>query len=118
MSEQISWHVELQVRPGRMDAFRALTAEMVERTKSEEGTLVYERFIGDDGSVHIFERYVDAAAAVTHMRAFVSAYGARLASLIDRKRFIVLGTPTPELKQILDGFGAAYFAPLASFSRY
>ena len=118
MSESISWHVELEVKPGRMDAFRALTDMMVEATKSESGALIYERYIGDENrSVHVYERYVDCAAAVAHLKVFGARYGQEFASLIERRSFTVFGTPTPELKQILDPLGAIYCARLAGFSR-
>lgn len=118
MSGQISWHVELEVKPGLMDAFRTLTREMVHATKNEPGVLAYERFIGDDNqSIHIFERYIDCAAAVAHLLTFVHAYAKRFANLVERKRFTVFGTPTPELKQLLDPLRAQYFARLDGFSR-
>ncbi len=118
MSDHISWHVELQVKPDQLDALRALTSEMVESTRSEPGALIYERFISDDGHiVHVFERYVDPKAAVTHLTAFGRIYGERFAKMVDRKRFIVFGTPTVELREILDPLGATYVAALAGFSR-
>ena len=94
-----------------------LTREMIDATKAEPGTLIYERFIADDEDVHVFERYRDSAAAVAHLRMFAQMFGKRFADLVDRKRFSVFGTPTPELRQILDPLGARYFAPLAGFSR-
>lgn len=118
MGNYISWHVELRVRPGQMDAFYALTREMVEATRMEHGALIYERFIGDDNeAVHVFERYSDSAAAMAHLTTFAQMYGKRFSDLVDRKRFSVFGTPTPELRKILDPLGAQYFAPLAGFSR-
>lgn len=118
MSNHISWHVELQVKPGQLEAFRAITREMVESTKSEPGALIYERYMGDDGDiVHVFERYVDPNAAVAHLTAFGKMYGARFATMVNRKRFTVFGTPTVELKEILDPLGATYVAALAGFSR-
>lgn len=118
MSKHISWHVELQLKPGQLDAFRALTGEMVEATKSEVGALIYERFISDDSHyVHVFERYLDSSAAVAHLLRFGKMYGDKFAKMVDRKRFTVLGTPTRELKEILDPLGATYVAPLAGFSR-
>jgi len=33
MDEQVAWHVELAVKPGALEAFRALTDEMVEATR-------------------------------------------------------------------------------------
>ena len=50
MSDQISWHVELAVKPGQIANFRALTTEMVESTKHEAGVLNYERFVSADGN--------------------------------------------------------------------
>src|SRR5262245_18239163 len=118
MNEPISWHVELEVRQGQMDAFRALTDKMVEATRGERGALIYERFICDDGrAVHVYERYADCAAAVAHLKAFRTMFGERYAIMIDRWGFTVFGTPTPELKEILDPLGATYFARLDGFSR-
>lgn len=118
MNNQISWQVELQIKPGQLDALRALTREMVESAKGESGTLTYERFISEDSQVvYVLERYIDSTAAVTHLKAFVSTYGERLAKTIDRKQFNVFGTPSVELKEVLDRFGAAYFSPFAGFSR-
>lgn len=118
MSDQISWHVELLVKAGQLDAFRALTSEMIESTKSESGALIYERFINEKSQVvHVFERYLDSAAAVMHLTAFGKMYGERFAEMVDRKRFTVFGTPTPELKRILDPLGATYASLLSGFSR-
>ena len=118
MSDRISWYVELQVKPGQLDVLRALTNEMIEASRSESGTLIYERYISDDSEVvHVLERYVDSAAAVAHLTAFVRMYGDRLSKMIDRRRFIVFGTPSDELRRILDPLGATYAAALAGFSR-
>ncbi len=118
MDAQISWHAELRVKPGRMEAFRALSREMVEETKKERGVLIYERFIDDDNAaVHVLERYRDASAAVAHLTSFMQMYGERFSDLVDRERFSVFGTPTPELREMLDSLGARYFARLAGFSR-
>ena len=72
MGEQVAWHVELAVKPGALEALRALTGKMVEATRGEPGVLSYERFLSADGMVvHVYERYADAAAcggALTHVR--------------------------------------------------
>ena len=117
MSNQISWHVELQVKAGQLDALCALTDEMVESTKREPGALIYERYIGEDRQVvHVFERYVDADAAVAHLTAFGKTYGERFGKMVERKRFTVFGTPSVELKAILDPLGATYASALAGFA--
>jgi quinol monooxygenase YgiN len=116
----VSWHVELAVKPGELDNFRALTREMVEFARSEAGVVVYERFVSPDGNdVHVYERWVDSPAALTHLQAFGEQFGARFSSMVERKRFTVYGTPSDELKRVLDRFGATtYLRPFGGFSRY
>ncbi len=117
MGDQVSWHVELGVRPGKLDRFRALTSEMVESTRGEAGVLSYERFISDDGKfIHVYERYVDSPSAVAHLLEFSKRFGGRFEGMVDRKGFTVYGTPNEELKELLDVFGATYFAHLGGFS--
>ena len=117
MRSEVSWQVELTVKPGEFDKFRTLTREMMETTKGESGVLIYERFVSEDSKVvYVYERYVDSAAAAEHLVAFGKLYGERFKSMVDRKRFTVFGAPSDELKRILDGFGATYFGPFEGFS--
>jgi len=118
MSDQISWVLELGVLPGHLEDLRELTAEMVEAAGAEPGTLIYERYISEDEkTVWVCERYTDAAAAVAHLTRFVKTFGDRLGQTIVRKRPTVFGSPSEELKAILDRFDAEYVARLAGFSR-
>lgn len=118
MSGTVAWVVEVTVEPGALDAFRALTEAMVEATKDEPGALVYERFVSDDGrAVHLYERYADSAAALTHLRMFADRFSARFGALAERRRVSVYGDPSPELRASLDRIGAVYLAPFAGFSR-
>ena len=117
MSDEIAWQVELAIRPGELENFRTLTSAMVESTKGERGVLIYERFVSADGTVvYVYERYANSAAAVAHLRTFVQIYGERFAQLVERRRFIVFGTPSAELKRILDRFDATYLRPFDGFS--
>ncbi|MBI3372413.1 MAG: antibiotic biosynthesis monooxygenase [Betaproteobacteria bacterium] len=117
MHAEVSWQVELTVRPGELDNFRTLTSEMVNSTRGEPGVLIYERFVSEDGKfVYLYERYADSAAAVAHLLAFTKMYGERFANMVDRRRFTVFGGPSDELREILDRFGAAYFGPFDGFS--
>jgi len=118
MDEQVAWHVELAVKPGALEAFRALPDEMVEATRGAPRVLRYERFVSADSMVvHVYERYADSAAAVAHVRTFRRQFGDRFVGLVDRTRFTVHGTPSAELRGILDGFGATYMAPFGGFAR-
>jgi quinol monooxygenase YgiN len=98
MGDRISWWVELAVKPGQLDNFRALTAEMTDTTRRERGVLSYQRFVSDDCKfIHVYERYVDSAAAVAHLRQFREEFREK--------------NPSHELKVLLDGFGATYLKP-------
>ena len=118
MRGEISWHVELTVKSGELDNFRALTTQMVESTKREPGALIYERFLSDDArTAYIYERYADCAAAETQLLAFAKMYGARYASMVDRRRFTVFGAPTDTLRTILNRFGTTCVGLFDSFFR-
>lgn len=70
---QVSWWVELSVRPGCLDEFEKLTGEMVAATRAESGVLAYQRFISaDQRTVYVHERYEDSNAAIAHLRAFAA----------------------------------------------
>ena len=112
MSEEISWCVELRLRPGKLEQFRALTGAMVEATRAEQGVLSYQRFIADDGScIHVYERYENAAAAAAHVHGFAEKFGADYSALVERTRFTVYGAPSNALRTLLDRYGAVYMKP-------
>jgi quinol monooxygenase YgiN len=117
MGDQISWHVELAVKPGQLENFRALTREMVESTRDEPGVLNYDRFVSDDSKfVHVYERYTDSSAAVAHLGKFGKHFGERFLAMVDRTRFTVFGNPSDELRGLLDGFGVTYLRPFGDFA--
>jgi quinol monooxygenase YgiN len=93
MSEQISWCVELAIKPGQLDNFMQLTGEMVASTRNEHGVVSYRRFVSDDNKiVHAHERYVDSDAALMHLQNFAEKFAERFVSMVDRMRFTVYGT--------------------------
>jgi quinol monooxygenase YgiN len=105
-SEQIFWLLELAIKPGELDNFRALLHEMIESTRTEPETLSYEWFISDDGSVaYGYERYADSAAAMTHLRAFSEKSGDRFRAAVDRTRLTVFGAPNDEVREALSESG-------------
>ena len=104
-------------RCGAGVAFGGANASIIARG-GERGVLTYERFVSEDGtSVHVYERYADSAAAVAHLRLFGKKFGGRFVGMVDRKRFTVFGTPSDELRKMLDEFGATYLGPFGGFSK-
>ncbi|HUI18326.1 MAG TPA: antibiotic biosynthesis monooxygenase [Alphaproteobacteria bacterium] len=117
MDYPISWSVELAVKPGQLESFRALTSEMVEATRAEAGVLTYQRFVSDDGKfVYVYERYANSAAAAAHVQKFKDRFGERFSAMVERTRFMVFGYPSDELRRLLDGFGATYMKPFGEFA--
>jgi quinol monooxygenase YgiN len=118
MNDHVSWLLELAVKPGELDNFKGLLEEMIESTRAEPGTLMYEWSINEDGSViHGQERFADSGAAVAHLSAFGEKFAQRFLAAVDPTRLSVYGTPSDDAKQALGALGPVYLAPLGGFAR-
>ncbi len=119
MDNNVSWILELRVREGREKEFRSLMIEMVAATKANEsGTLAYEWSTSPEGSVcHIYERYADSAAVMTHLATFGEKYAGRFEQLLEPLRTVVYGSPSAAVKEGLADLNPIYMLPAAGFSR-
>jgi quinol monooxygenase YgiN len=119
MKSDVYWMLELEVQAGREDDFRALMAEMVSATQANEpGTVNYEWSTSADGSrCHIYERYVDSAAVMTHLGTFGERYAARFLEVLKPLRFVVYGSPDAAVRSALAGFDPVYMEAVGGFSR-
>lgn len=119
MSEHVDWMLELAVTDGKLDDFKALMTEMVDATRANEpGALIYEWSVSDDGSrVHIYERYADSAATMTHLATFGAKFAERFMSMAKPTKLVVYGTPNDTVRKALDRMGAVYMAPIGGFAR-
>jgi len=119
MSTDVSWIIELDIQPGREQDFKALVEEMASAThQNEAGTLSYEWSASADGRVcHIFERYVDSAAALTHLGTFGDRFADRFLDILKPTRLVVYGAPTDAVKEALAGFNPTYMQGVGGFSR-
>ena len=114
----VSWSVEVGLRPGAGEDFRALTAQMVEATRAEPGALIYERFVTDDGTTaHLYERYADSEAAVAHLARFAELFADRFIELVERHQAFVYGDASPDLRLALDTLHPLYLRSLDGFAR-
>jgi quinol monooxygenase YgiN len=50
MSDIVSWVLEVSIKPGQLDTFKALAEDLVQSTRTEPGTLAYEWFLSEDNS--------------------------------------------------------------------
>jgi quinol monooxygenase YgiN len=119
MNNNVYWIVELAIKDGELDNFRSLMFEMVDATQANEpDTLNYEWTIsGDSKTIHIYERYADSAAALTHLGTFGQKYAVRFIAAVDQTRFVVYGNPNNEVKAALAGFGAVFMSLFGGFAR-
>lgn len=119
MSDNVHWVLELTIKDGALDGFKALMNEMVSATQANEpGTLNYEWFIDQAGQTcHLYERYADSAATMTHLGSFGAKFAERFLALAAPTRFVVYGNPNAEVRNALAGFGAVHMTQIAGFAR-
>ena len=118
MASTVSWVVRLRVKDGQLDAFKALMEEMVASTQTEPGTLAYEWFIDDAGeNVHIYERYADSAATMTHASGFGEKFAERFLASVDVTGFDIYGEPSDDVKGAFEAMSPAYFGSWGGFAR-
>ncbi len=115
---QVSWVVQCAVKDGELDAFKELMEEMVAGESEEPGTLNYEWFISDDGStVHIYEKYADSAAAVSHVKTFGAKWADRFMGCVDVQRVTAYGNPDEAAQKAIASMGAKQLGTWGGFAR-
>jgi quinol monooxygenase YgiN len=117
MTNQIYWILEVEILPRQLENFRAVARDLIASTEHEPGTLGYEWNLNDDGTVcHIYERYKNSEALVTHVHGF-GAFAERFMQACRPTRFHIYGNPSEDAKATLADFGPVYFSPIGSISR-
>jgi quinol monooxygenase YgiN len=119
MSNNVYWVLELAIKPGELDNFKGLMAEMVEATQTNEpNTLNYEWTISEDNkNCHMYERYANSGATMSHLGVFGEKFAERFMEAVELIRFVVYGNPNDEVKEALSGFGAVFMSPIGGFAR-
>ena len=115
----IAWMFELAVKEGREAELRALMAEMSEATeRNEPGTLDYEWYLTDDGRrLHLFERYADGGAVMTHLATFGERYVGRFFDVLVPERMTLYGDPDDRVRGALAQLAPQVMPRVAGFSR-
>ena len=118
MSDVASWVVDVSIKSGQLENFKALVKELVQSTRTEPNTLAYEWFLSEDNSAcHIYELYADSAATMAHPGTFGEKFAERLIGTVDIKSFTVYVAPRDEVKGVLGGFGATSMGQLNCLAR-
>jgi len=119
MAMEVSWMLELNLKPGRENEFSALMNEMIASAREKEpGTLSYEWSISADASVcHIFERYTDSEAILIHLVTFGKEFAPRFLELLSPTRCVIYGSPSQEARNGLAVLNPVYMQPVGGFNR-
>jgi quinol monooxygenase YgiN len=118
MSDNVFWVLELAIKSGEMDNFKALMGDMVAATHDEPGALNYEWFISDDNETcHIYERFADSDAVLVHLGNFGANFAKRFVGCVRPTRQIVYGNLSDEARKAMKGMGAVHMAPIGGFTR-
>ncbi len=117
MSDAVHWLLALNIKEGELDNFKALMKEMVDVTQANEpGTLNYEWFVSDDGKTcHLYERFADSAATMTHLASFGQNFAERFLAAVEPVQFAVYGNPNDEVRAAVAGFGAVHMSKIGGF---
>lgn len=116
VGQEVAWHVELAVQPAQCAAFRALTTEMIRTAGRERGVLAYRRYLSEDAtSAVVYEHYATSNAAVAHLNLFRERFAVAFERLAIRRRFMVIGMPSPALRTLLQSYGAIFLNPVGGF---
>jgi len=117
MTKNIIWTIDAKIKNGQQEAFEKVMQDLIEASQQEKGTLNYEWSISENGNaIHIYERYVNVAAAAEHMGNF-SAYAERFLAAVEITRFVVYSKLPPELSEGISGLSPVYMEPFGGFSR-
>ena len=119
MSDVVQWVVEFDIKDGELENLKAVMNEMVAATNANEpDTMCYEWFISGDGKgLHIYERYADSAAVLTHLKTFGEKFAERLLAAANPTRLFVYGDPNSAARAALAGFGAVHMEQIGGFAR-
>jgi quinol monooxygenase YgiN len=109
--------VDFEIRPGKLDDFKAAAAALFERTQGEPGTLRYEYFLSDDGVRNVnIEVFRDADDFVYHNRNVADLVPALLEAVTIR-RIDIIGDANDELYGELEGIDLKHFEKLGGITR-
>jgi quinol monooxygenase YgiN len=109
--------VDIEIKPGRANAFKAAAAALFERTRDEPDTLRYEYFMSDDETRNFnIEVFRNADGFVKHNRNVADIVGA-LFENADVVKIDVVGDVNDDLYAELDGLKLKHFVKLGGVTR-
>lgn len=109
--------VDIVIKPGRTDDFKAAARALFERTQSEPGCLRYDYFISDDETrntnIEVFAGPAGFAAHMDNVKDLVPA----LEAACDILRIDVVGEDSDRVYELLAGNKLTHFTKLGGVAR-
>lgn len=117
MTDNIYWILKAHIGDGNLDELKKLAEECCEITQSESGVMVYEWSITQDRKkLHIYERYVDSAAALEHM-ANLSEKLPKLLELVGVTEIECYGRASSDFREATKDFPMVYLESFSGFRK-
>ena len=118
MNNHIHWQLEVRIREGKQQEFRDFFKKMVDRTRPEPETLIYEWYFSSDGKIcHIHERFADSQALLLHGENF-GQHADEFFAITETIRMTVHGSPDKTARDAIAVFQPEYFVWAAGFNRF
>lgn len=106
-SEEVMYIIQINVPKDKQPQAKALIQKLVKNTAKEPGVLHYHWSINGD-SIQSIEHFKDSDATLAHLLNFQENFAEEYMSLGKVVSTVVYGNPSPEVKKVLDDFGAVY----------
>lgn len=114
----VFYNLALTIQDGKGDEFRALMKDMVEATRQEPGTLVYEWYLSADGKTcHIHEMFANTAAYKVHSEGFVEKFAVRFMPLVTITGLTTYGNADKEAREMMATLSPVFFSGIGGFRR-
>ena len=116
-ADDVHWQITMTVNADQADAVKPLLDRMVAATQANEPDALIYDYMGDGDQVHIYERYADNAAAVTHMSNFGANFADEFMKVFSVNSVTIYGPAGDDLKEVLAPFSPTYLQEISGFAR-
>jgi quinol monooxygenase YgiN len=117
-NNDLYWVFTLSLQPEDFEEFKELVARIVRESAKEPGTLAYQYSVNEDKTtVHIFERYQNSSAFVSHVENTFAQFAEQFLALVSVVSLTVYGAPDASARKALDSFNAVYMTIFDGFSK-
>lgn len=113
----LGWTVAGKIKDGALEDFKQVMSEIVDDARQEQGTLIYEYIISEDGKrLLTLERFVDMEAARKHTDTW-KKYEERWVACVDIEEVIVYKQLDDDVRESLKYPMTTFFKSFGGFAK-